>query len=180
MRESIIVRIIFGWLLDEGRRFLPFSTWTTILAAAHDAKQARIIYKGVFGDLRGIDDLEGDPRLTEHFGITVGGLTLDTVTGQPGSARGLGAGAIAWDEMLTQRDWDMWRPSARRNQRSAARSCCLRALPAWPIASSCVRSMTGSCGSPVVTTSPTRRSTGHGGSPKTPTRRPGLGADKAG
>ena len=108
MRESIIVRIIFGWLLDEGRRFLPFSTWTTILAAAHDAKQARIIYKGVFGDLRGIDDLEGDPRLTEHFGITVGGLTLDTVTGQPGSARGLGAGAIAWDEMLTQRDWDMW------------------------------------------------------------------------
>jgi len=47
-------------------------------------------------------------RLTEYFGIQVHGLTLDTVTGQPGSARGLSAGAIAYDEVLTQRDWDMW------------------------------------------------------------------------
>jgi hypothetical protein len=89
--------------------------WTTLLAAAHDAKQARIIYRGVLGDLLRIEDLtsrtkgrNAPVRMTEYFGIQVWGLTLDTVTGQPGSARGLSAGAIAWDEMLTQRDWDMW------------------------------------------------------------------------
>ena len=106
--KSIIVRGLFGWLLDEGQALPPFAGWTTILAAAHDAKQARIIYKGVYSDLSSITRLRGSARLTEHFGITVGGLTLDTVTGQPGSARGLSAGALAWDEMLTQRDWDMW------------------------------------------------------------------------
>jgi hypothetical protein len=116
--KSVVVRSLFGWLLDEGQRLVPFQGWTTLLAAAHDAKQARIIYKGVYGDLWGIDRLREraqggarhgqDVRLTEHFGITVERLTLDTVTGQPGSSRGLSAGAIAWDEMLTQRNWDMW------------------------------------------------------------------------
>jgi hypothetical protein len=115
--KSVIVRGLYGWLLDEGRCLPPFAGWTTILAAAHDAKQARIIYKGVYNDLSGIERLQsqgygprtGKPvRLTEHFGITVEGLNLDTVTGQPGSSRGLSAGAIAWDEMLTQKDWDMW------------------------------------------------------------------------
>lgn len=106
--KSVIVRSLFGWLLDEGRCLPAFAGWTTLLAAAHDAKQARIIYKGVFGDLSGIPRLRGTARLTEHFGITVGGVTLDTVTGQAGSSRGLSAGAIAWDEMLTQKDWDMW------------------------------------------------------------------------
>ena len=106
--KSVLVRGLMGWLLDEGRCLPPFAGWSTLLAAAHDAKQARIIYKGVYGDLRAIDRLKDTARLTEHFGITVGGLTLDTVTGQPGSSRGLSAGAIAWDEMLTQRDWEMW------------------------------------------------------------------------
>ena len=106
--KSVIVRGLFGWLLDEGRCLPAFSQWTTLLAAAHDAKQARIIYKGVYSDLRSIDRLKDTARLTEHFGITVQGLTLDTVTGQPGSSRGLSAGAIAWDELLTQRDWEMW------------------------------------------------------------------------
>jgi len=115
--KSVIVRILFGWLLDEGQKLPPFAGWTTLLAAAHDAKQARIIYKGVYTDLSSIPRLlaqskgarhEKPVRLTEHFGVSVGALTLDTVTGQPGSARGLSAGAVAWDEMLTQRDWDMW------------------------------------------------------------------------
>jgi hypothetical protein len=104
--KSIIVRALFDWMLDEGRCLPAFTDWTTILAAAHDAKQARIIYKGVYHDLQDMG-LPGS-RLTEHFGITSGKLNLDTVTGQPGSSRGLSAGAIAWDEMLTQRDWDMW------------------------------------------------------------------------
>jgi hypothetical protein len=115
--KSVIIRSFYGWLLDEGRCIPPFSTWKTLLAAAHDAKQARIIYKGVYGDLSGIPRLLEASReatrhkgvkLTEHFGITVEDMTLDTVTGQPGSSRGLSAGAIAWDEMLTQKDWDMW------------------------------------------------------------------------
>lgn len=127
--KSVIVRVVFGWLMDHGRRHAAFSSWTTILAAAHDAKQARIIYKGVYSDLSSIPRLRNASggarkhqtvRLTEHFGISVGNLTLDTVTGQPGSSRGLSAGAVAWDEMLTQKDWDMWEAlsptqSAQRN-----------------------------------------------------------------
>jgi hypothetical protein len=113
--KSVIVRVVFGWMLDEGRCLPPFQSWTTLLAAAHDAKQARIIYRGVLGDMLKIDRLvqatkgrNSAVRLTEYFGVTVGDLTLDTVTGQPGSARGLSAGMIGYDEVLTQRDWEMW------------------------------------------------------------------------
>ena len=115
--KSVIVRAIFGWLLDEGQHLPAFSGWTTILAAAHDAKQARIIYTGIYKDLQSIPRIMArskgaretrQVRLTEHFGIEVDSITLDTVTGQPGSSRGLSAGAIAYDEVNTQRDWDMW------------------------------------------------------------------------
>jgi hypothetical protein len=120
--KSVIVRMFYGWMLDEGRCLPPFKDWTTLLAAAHDAKQARIIYKGVHDDLQAIPRLTVGERRTDHesghtppiirltrnLGITAPGLSLDTVTSEPGSARGLSAGAIAWDEMLTQRDWDMW------------------------------------------------------------------------
>lgn len=118
--KSVIVRIIFGWLLDEGRALPAFASWTTMLAAAHDAKQARIVYRNVFQDFGGNPRLKAQTRLTQYFGIEAGGLMLDTVTSQPGSARGLSAGLIAWDEMLTQEDWDMWEAlsptqSAQRN-----------------------------------------------------------------
>lgn len=127
--KSVIVRVVFGWLMDHGRRHRAFSSWTTLLAAAHDAKQARILYKGVYNDLASIPRLREAShgtrkhqtvRLTEHFGISVGGLTLDTVTGQAGSSRGLSAGGIAFDEVMTQKDWDMWEAlsptqSAQRN-----------------------------------------------------------------
>jgi hypothetical protein len=106
--KSVIVRTFYGWLLDEGRQLPAFAGWTTLLAAAHDAKQARIIYRGVYTDLDGVPRIKAATRLTQYFGIEAGGLMLDTVTSQPGSARGLSAGAIAWDEMLTQRDWTMW------------------------------------------------------------------------
>lgn len=107
--KSVIVRSFYGWLLDEGRHLPPFANWTTLLAAAHDAKQARIIYKGVYLDLGSIPSVKATTRLTQYFGIEAdNGLQLDTVTSQAGSARGLSAGAIAWDEMLTQTDWSMW------------------------------------------------------------------------
>jgi hypothetical protein len=47
-------------------------------------------------------------KATLQQGIWAPGLMLDTVTSEPGSSRGLSAGAIAWDEMLTQRDWRQW------------------------------------------------------------------------
>jgi hypothetical protein len=114
--KSVVVRIIFGWLLIEGHQLPVFAGWTELLAAAHDAKQARLLYSGVYRDLLMIPTIKAanrpgqtgdrDVRLTEHFGITVRGLTLDTVTGQPGSSRGHAAGAVAWDEVLTQDDWE--------------------------------------------------------------------------
>lgn len=114
--KSLIVRGFFGWMLDEGRLLPAFSSWSEMLAAAHDAKQARIPYKGVLRDLSGLPEWRGalsgsgarrkEYRLTQFFGLEADGLTFDTVTGQPESARGHSAGAIAWDEVLTQKDWD--------------------------------------------------------------------------
>lgn len=127
--KSIIVRVIIGWLLDEGRCLPPFRDWRLLLAAAHDAKQARIIYDGIYTDLTGIPRLveasKGGrfgrtAKLTELFGIRVGDLAFDVVTSQPGSVRGKSAGYIAWDEMLTQRDYSM--SKALRPAQSAVRS----------------------------------------------------------
>jgi hypothetical protein len=115
--KSVIVRVIVGWMLDEGRLLPPFAGWPAILAAAHDVKQARMPYEGVFNDLSGIPRLrdatkggrfDRTVKLTEIFGIRVGSLTFDTVTSQPGSIRGKSAGMVAFDEVLTQRDWGMW------------------------------------------------------------------------
>jgi hypothetical protein len=106
--KSVVVRSLFGWMLDQGQDIPAFAGWTTLLAAAHDAKQARIIYRGVLRDMQSIERLKKDSRLTEYYGIERGHLQLDTATSDPGSVRGLSAGAIAWDEMLTQKDWDMW------------------------------------------------------------------------
>jgi hypothetical protein len=115
--KSIIVRVLIGWMLDEGRCLPPFQGWTEILAGAHDAKQARIIYSGVFNDLSGIKRwrdaskggrFERTVKLTELFGIRAGNLTLDTITSQPGSVRGHSAGLVALDECLTQRDWSLY------------------------------------------------------------------------
>lgn len=118
--KSVVVRSFIGWMLDEGHALPAFSGWTTILAAAHDAKQARIVYRGVAGDFEGNDRLRAAARITGYRGIELGGLLFDVVTAQPGSARGLSAGAIAWDEVVTQKDHDMWEAlsptqSAQRN-----------------------------------------------------------------
>lgn len=104
--KSVIVRCIVGWMLEEGQYLAPFAGWTSILAAAHDAKQARVIYANVWQDFIGLNP-EGF-KVTEWRGIRGGHLLFDTVTGQPGSVRGWSAGGVFWDEMLTQHDWDMW------------------------------------------------------------------------
>jgi len=131
--KSVIVRSFYGWLLDLGRDVGPFREWRDIRAAAHDGKQARIIYRAVHADLRGIPRLTRGPerahgerrvlppvRLSRHLGIETDTMTFDILTSEPGSARGLSIGALAFDEVLTQRDTDMMEAveptqSAQRN-----------------------------------------------------------------
>jgi hypothetical protein len=131
--KSVIVRSFFGWLLDIGRTIGPFREWSEIRSAAHDGIQARIIYKAVYSDLRGIPRLTKGPdrahgeklvrppvRLSRYLGIESDSLSLDTLTSEPGSARGHSIGALAFDEVLTQRDNDMMEAveptqSAQRN-----------------------------------------------------------------
>lgn len=106
--KTVIVRGVLGWFLAEGQKLPPFAGWSEMLAAAHDAPQARIAYNYVRRDVENNAALRARTRTTQWAGIRAGNLDFDTVTGQPGSARGKSAGLIAWDEMLTQRDWDMW------------------------------------------------------------------------
>lgn len=121
--KTTIVRIIMGWMLDEGIKLPAFQRWIDMLAAAHDAGQARVVYRAVQRDMLKLHvptylggrkpkgGIVGDQerlRITDYFGIEINGLTLDTATSQPGSARGMSPGLIAWDEMLTQRNWAMW------------------------------------------------------------------------
>jgi phage terminase large subunit-like protein len=118
--KSVIVRAFYGWLLDEGRKLEPFCHWSDIRAAAHDAKQARIIYRAVYQDLAAVPELTRPPhrehgetmirppiRLSRQIGIETDSLFFDTLTSEPGSARGLSLGALAFDELLTQRDHGM-------------------------------------------------------------------------
>jgi len=118
--KTVIVQGLWGWLLDEGRKLPAFDGWTEMLAAAHDAKQARKMYNRVRSDIEGNPELLEGIKTTQWAGITAGPIEFDTVTGQPGSVRGSSAGAIAWDEMLTQRDWEMW--SALSPTQSAQRN----------------------------------------------------------
>ena len=114
--KTTIVRIVVGWILDEGHKLPAFASWVDMLCAAHDAGQARVVYRAVQRDMLKLHKPTYGSgkrnaarlRITDFFGIEIGGLTLDTATSQPGSARGITAGLIAWDEMLTQRNWQMW------------------------------------------------------------------------
>lgn len=108
--KSIIVRMFTGWMLDNGWKLPPFRGWTTLLAAAHDAKQARVLYGGVFKDMESTPDLRASVHATRYFGIRSRShnIDLDTVTHIAGSARGKSAGAILWDEILTQTNFDMY------------------------------------------------------------------------
>jgi hypothetical protein len=131
--KSVIIRAFYGWLFDEGHKLPAFAPWKMLLAAAHDAKQARLIYDGVYTDLDAIPRLTKGPErkrgdkgvkppiiLTRQLGIRSEALFFDIVTAEPGSIRGKSAGAIAFDEVLTQRDFGMYRAlspaqSAQRN-----------------------------------------------------------------
>lgn len=106
--KSVIVRVITGWFLDEGQFLPPFRGWTSILAAAHDSKQARLTYNSVGRDLADREDQTQKARISIYRGITVGNIDFDVVSNQPGSVRGWSAGLIDYDELLTARDWAFW------------------------------------------------------------------------
>jgi hypothetical protein len=107
--KTVIVRLLMGWILAEGHKLEAFAGWEQMLTAAHDARQARIPYNSVLNDLAG-SRYADEFALTRLAGIRSmdGALTLDTSTAQPGSQRGSSNGLIAWDEVLTQRSWDMY------------------------------------------------------------------------
>jgi hypothetical protein len=116
--KSVIVRSLVGWILDEGYAIPAFDQWTFILLAAHDAKQARIPYDFIRKDVEGYSDVgswdrarrKGKSRMraTYNQGIEMNGVTVDVATRQPGSARGISPGLIAFDEVLTQTDFSMY------------------------------------------------------------------------
>lgn len=118
--KSLVVRSIIGWMLDEGQDKPAFSGWRTILAAAHDSRQARLMYRAVAADIESSERLRRIARTSIYRGTTVRAIDFDVVTNQPGSARGWSAGLICFDEVLTQRDFMMYESlgptqSAQRN-----------------------------------------------------------------
>ena len=117
--KSVIVRIIVGWIMDEGYRLDAFEDWRFILLAAHDAKQARIPYDFIRRDLQSYADVSAwgqtarrqgraASRATMYTGLELHGVRVDVATRQPGSARGVSPGLIAFDEVLTQTDFSMY------------------------------------------------------------------------
>jgi len=119
--KSVIVRTFYDWLMDPagGGSVPAFQSWEAITAAAHDAKQARTIYRGVYKDLKRIKRLthvERRPheaaipplvKLTLQAGIQNERMVFDISTAEADASRSYSYGAIAWDELLTQKNWDM-------------------------------------------------------------------------
>jgi len=116
--KSVIVRAIVGWILDEGYKLPAFRDWNFLLLAAHDAKQARIPYGFIRRDVESYADVDtwgrtarrskNVARATMYTGIELHGIVVDVATRQPGSARGVSPGLIAFDEVLTQTDFSMY------------------------------------------------------------------------
>jgi len=121
--KSVIVRSFFDWLLDPeaGGKVEAFKGWEYATCAAHDSKQARTIYRGVYKDLKQVKRLTGKEvrtdrqkaerppiYLTLQAGIQSDTLTFDISTSEADASRSNSYGAIAWDELLTQKTWDMY------------------------------------------------------------------------
>jgi hypothetical protein len=117
--KSVIVRSLVGWILDEGHKWDTFRKWDFILLAAHDAKQARIPYDFIRRDVMTYSDINtwghsarrqglNRARATQYTGIELNGVRVDVATSQPGSARGISPGLIAFDEVLTQTSFETY------------------------------------------------------------------------
>ena len=118
--KSVIVRTLVGWMLDEGIYTPALSEWRFILLAAHDAKQARIPYSMIRTDLESyaLATIASTARRRRYgqqitrssywTGLEHHGVSVDVATAAPGSARGVSAGLICFDEVLTQTSFAMY------------------------------------------------------------------------
>jgi phage terminase large subunit-like protein len=117
--KSIIVRSLIGWILDEGHKLEPFALWDLVLLAAHDAKQARVIYDYVRRDTESYARIsgwghtariqgKGRARATLYGGIELNGIMVDVASRQAGSQRGRSIGLNCFDEVLTQTSFEMY------------------------------------------------------------------------
>src|SRR5262245_17083418 len=68
--KTVIVEVIVGWFLDEGRFLEPFRGWTEMVAAAHDAKQARKMYTRVRSGIDLNEGLKSRIQTTQWAGIS--------------------------------------------------------------------------------------------------------------
>lgn len=116
--KSVIVRSVMGWMLDEGWRLEPFRLYKHMTLAAHDANQARIPYDLIRRDVLGYEHIQGYgqsvragrgkvKRATMYGGIELNGIVIQTASNRADSGRGHTNGLIAFDEVLTQRDFEM-------------------------------------------------------------------------
>jgi hypothetical protein len=117
--KSVIVRVIMGWVLDEGHKIPALQAWYFMLLAAHDASQARIPYdfirrdlishagnKLTYGHRARKVEYAGTARATLFTGIEYNGVRIDVTSRNAGAARGHSAGLVAFDEVLTQTDFE--------------------------------------------------------------------------
>jgi hypothetical protein len=88
---------LIGWWLDEG-------PGGTVLGAATERRQARIVYDQAYRLFAADPDLSQRARITAHEGIYLGSSWYQVVSREAGSARGYSPSLVYFDELLTQRD----------------------------------------------------------------------------
>lgn len=117
--KTVIIRSLCGWMLDEGYKLPAFREWLLMQLAAHDARQARIPYAAIRRDVERFAnvDLYGSSarrqgkaraRATMLTGIELNGVLVDVASRQAGSTRGISTGLVAFDEVLTQTNHEMY------------------------------------------------------------------------
>jgi hypothetical protein len=99
--KTTLAQALIGWWLDEG-------PGGTVIGAATERKQARLVYDAVYRVFAADPDLRARARITAHDGIYLGSGVYRTVSREAGSARGHSAGLVYFDELLTQRDPEVW------------------------------------------------------------------------
>lgn len=121
--KTVIMRALTGWMLDQGHSLPAFSAYDLILFCAHDANQAHIPYDFVRRDMiswanithtgrsqeyGSVEHMRNVKRATLNTGLEINGVRVQTATRQAGSGRGVSAGLILFDEVLTQTTFDQY------------------------------------------------------------------------
>jgi hypothetical protein len=99
--KTSLALAVIGWWLDEG-------PGGTVLGAATERRQARIVYEAAYKLFAADPDLASRARITAHDGIYLGHSWYTTVSREAGSARGFSPALVYFDELLTQHDSGTW------------------------------------------------------------------------